>query len=160
MDRMERLMTRLGLEVNTNKTRIARLPEESFNFLGYTVGGFYGKDGRRSIGTRPSRKAVKSLLKRIHERTSAQWYADAPLSTVSRISALLRGWCGYFNQGPVVKTYDTIRRYTERRVRRWLTRRTGQRGAGFAQIPDKYLYETLGLYPVPNRRTDLSRAKA
>ncbi len=78
MVRMKRLMTRLGLEVNTTKTRIARLPEESFNFLGYTVGGFFGKDGRRSIGTRPSRKAVKSLLKRIHERTSAQWYADDP----------------------------------------------------------------------------------
>jgi len=54
-------------------------------------------------------------------------------------------------------TYDFVRRYTERRVRRWLTRRTGQRGAGFAQFPDKYLYETLGLYAVPNRRADLSR---
>jgi group II intron reverse transcriptase/maturase len=158
MAQMRRLMTRLGLEVNVAKTRIARLPEESFNFLGYTVGGFYGKDGSRSIGTRPSRKAVKSLLNRIHERTSAQWYADAPLSTVTRINSLLRGWCGYFNQGPVVKTYDIIRRYTERRVRRWLTRRTGQRGAGFAQIPNKYLYETLGLYAVPNRRADLSSA--
>jgi len=68
--RMQTLMSKLGLEVNAAKTRIARLPEESFNFLGYTVGGFYGKDGRRYIGTRPSRKAVKSLLKRIHERTS------------------------------------------------------------------------------------------
>ena len=30
MARMQALMTRLGLEVNTTKTRIARLPEESF----------------------------------------------------------------------------------------------------------------------------------
>jgi hypothetical protein len=30
---------------------------------------------------------------------------------------------------------------------------------GFAQIPDKYLYETLDMYPVPIRRSDLSRAK-
>src|SRR5256885_11925797 len=44
--RMSVLMTRLGLEVNTAKTRIARLPEESFDFLGYTVGRFFGKDGR------------------------------------------------------------------------------------------------------------------
>jgi hypothetical protein len=34
---MSVLMTRLGLEVNTAKTRIARLPEESFDFLGYSV---------------------------------------------------------------------------------------------------------------------------
>jgi group II intron reverse transcriptase/maturase len=159
MTRMQGLMACLGLEVNTAKTRIARLPEESFNFLGYTVGGFYGKDGHQYIGTSPSRKAVRALLKRIHERTSSQWYADQPQSTVKRISRLLRGWCGYFNQGPVLRTYDVVRRYTERRVRRWLIRRTGRSGSGFAQIPDKYLYETLGLYAVPMRRADLSRTK-
>jgi RNA-directed DNA polymerase len=159
MERMKQLMTRLGLEVNETKTRIARLPEGAFNFLGYTVGGFYGKGGRRYIGTRPSRKAIKSLLKRIHERTSTQWYADEPLSTVARLSSLLRGWCGYFNLGPVAKTHHLIRRYTEWRIRRWLTRRTGQRGTGYTEIPDKYLYETLGLYAIPIRRADLSRAK-
>ena len=156
--RMQTLMNKLGLEVNAAKTRIARLPEESFNFLGYTVGGFYGKDGRRYIGTRPSRKAVKSLLKRIHERTSPQWYADEPLNTVKRINVLVRGWCGYFNQGPVMETYWLIRRYLERRVRRWLVRRTGDGGAGL-KLPDKYLYETLGLYSLPGHRASLSRAK-
>jgi hypothetical protein len=100
------------------------------------------------------------LFKRIHERTSSQWYADQPQDTVDRISSMLRGWCGYFNQGPVIRTYDLVRRYTERRVRRWLLRRAGRNGTGFAQIPDKYLYETLGLYDVPVRRGDLSRAKA
>ena len=45
-------------------------------------------------------------------------------------------------------------------IRRWLTRRTGRRGAGFGQIPDEYLHGTLGLYRVPQRRADLPRAKA
>jgi len=159
MTRMTALMTRLGLEVNATKTRIARLPEESFDFLGYTVGRFYGKDGRPYVGTRPSRKSVKSLLRRVHARTTRQWYADEPESTVARLSSLIRGWCGYFDQGPVVDIYDLIRRYTERRVRRWLLRRAGRLGAGFAQIPDEYLYEKLGLYAVPRRRIDLPRAK-
>src|SRR5271167_4632994 len=34
MARMRELMTRLGLELNTAKTRIARLPEESIKFFG------------------------------------------------------------------------------------------------------------------------------
>jgi RNA-directed DNA polymerase len=160
MERMSALMTRLGLEVNTTKTRIARLPEESFDFLGYTVGRFYGKDGRPYIGTQPSKKSVKSLLRRIHERTSSRWYPDEPERKVADITSLLRGWCAYFNQGPVLKTYELIHRYTERRVRRWLMRRTGRRGTGFGQIPDEYLYETLGLFAVPRRRADLPRAKA
>ena len=73
MARMTALMTRLGLEVNTAKTRIARLPEEPFDFLGYTVGRLYGMGGRQYIGTHPSRKSVKSLLQRVHERTSSRW---------------------------------------------------------------------------------------
>jgi group II intron reverse transcriptase/maturase len=159
MARMSALMTRLGLEVNTAKTRIARLPEESFDFLGYTVGRFFGKDGRPYIGTRPSKKAVKSLLRRIHARTSPQWHADEPESTVARISSMLRGWCGYFDQGPVMDIYELVRAYTDRRIRRWLMRRAGRRGAGFRQIPNEYLYETLGLYNIPRRRADLPRAK-
>jgi RNA-directed DNA polymerase len=157
--RMSALMTRLGLEVNTAKTRIARLPEESFDFLGYTVGRFFGKDGRPYTGTRPSKKAVKSLLRRIHTRTSPQWHADEPASTVARISSMLRGWCGYFDQGPVMDIYELVRAYTDRRIRRWLMRRAGRRGAGFRQIPNEYLYETLGLYNIPRRRADLPRAK-
>jgi RNA-directed DNA polymerase len=157
--RMSVLMTRLGLEVNTAKTRIARLPEESFDFLGYTVGRFFGKDGRPYIGTRPSKKAVKSLLRRIHARTSPQWHADEPESTVARISSMLRGWSGYFDQGPVMDIYELVRAYTDRRIRRWLMRRTGRRGVGFRQIPNEYLYETLGLYNIPRRRADLPRAK-
>jgi RNA-directed DNA polymerase len=159
MTRMTALMTRLGLEVNATKTRIARLPGEAFDFLGYTVGRFYGKDGRPYFGTRPSRKAVKSLLRRIHERTTRQWYPDEPVSTVARINSMVRGWCGYFDQGPVIEIYELVRAYTERRIRRWLMRRSGRRGVGFRQIPDEYLYETLGLYSVPRRRVDLPRAK-
>jgi group II intron reverse transcriptase/maturase len=159
MTRMSALMTRLGLEVNTVKTRIARLPGESFDFLGYTVGRFFGKDGRSYIGTRPSKKSVKSLLRRIHDRTSSQWYPDEPKNTVARISRLLRGWCGYFDQGPVMDIYELVRGYTDRRIRRWLMRRVGRRGVGFRQIPNEYLYETLGLYNIPRRRADLPRAK-
>jgi len=159
MARMTTLMTRLGLEVNTSKTRIAQLPEEPFDFLGYTVGRLYGMEGRQYIGTRPSRKSVKSLLRRIHERTSSRWNSDEPASTVASINSLLRGWCAYFDQGAVLDTYKLVRKYTERRVRRWLLRRTGQQGAGIAKIPDESLYKELGLYNVPVRLNDLSRAK-
>jgi hypothetical protein len=51
---MRQLMMRLGLTVNEAKTRLVRLPEQSFDFLGYTIGRFYGKDGAPYIGTRPS----------------------------------------------------------------------------------------------------------
>jgi hypothetical protein len=42
-------MARLGLEVNTTKTRIARLPEEQFDFLGYTVGRSTARTGAPTL---------------------------------------------------------------------------------------------------------------
>src|SRR5580693_3931625 len=82
MVRMKTLMMRLGLEVNETKTRIARLPEDDFTFQGYTVGRFYGKGGRAYIGTRPSRKAIKSVLN-----------SEDPKKTVTALNHILRGWC-------------------------------------------------------------------
>src|SRR5579863_6490043 len=61
---MRRLMGRLGLTVNDQKTRIACLPEGAFDFLGYTVGRFYGKDGRAFIGTEPSRKSIRRIVEK------------------------------------------------------------------------------------------------
>jgi hypothetical protein len=160
MATFRKLITRLGLTVNERKTRLARLPEESFDFLGYTVGRFYGKGGRPFIGTRPSQKAVCKLLARIHEETSSRWNWQQPAERVEVLNPILRGWCGYFNQGPVVRAYRVVRRYVERRLRRWLMRREQRSGTGYKRYPDRYLYEDLGLFPVPERRVTRPNAKA
>jgi RNA-directed DNA polymerase len=157
---MRQLMTRLGLTVNEAKTRLTRLPTESFDFLGYTVGRFYGKGGVPYIGTHPSRKAVRRLLQRIHEATTSRWHSTSPAERVAVINRLLRGWTAYFNQGPVLRTYGLVRRYVERRVRRWLMRRSGRRGTGYRRYPDEHLYGVLGLFPLPLHRGDLPSAKA
>ncbi|AJA66174.1 group II intron reverse transcriptase/maturase [Bradyrhizobium japonicum] len=160
MARMQTLMNRLGLEVNDTKTRLARVPEDSVTFLGYTIGRFYGKGGQAFLGTRPSKKAVRRLLRQVHDRTTRQWYPDSPENTVAVINRFLRGWCGYFDQGPVVETYNLIRQYVDRRLRHWLVQRTGARGRGFNRYSQEYLHETLGLYRLPRARADVPRAKA
>jgi len=157
---MRRLMGRLGLTVNDQKTRIACLPEGAFDFLGYTVGRFYGKDGRAFIGTEPSRKSIRRIVEKIHDETASRWNMDSAEKRVDELNALLRGWSGYFNQGRVIRAYRVIRQYTERRLRRWLLRRQGKRGAGYRQYPDEYLYQTLGLYRLPDSRAAVAKAKA
>jgi group II intron reverse transcriptase/maturase len=159
MEVFRSLMTRLGLTVNERKTRLVKLPEESFDFLGYTVGRFYGHNGQSYIGTRPSKKAVRKLLLRIHEETSSRWNWQLPEERIPELNSLLRGWCGYFNQGPVARVYWLIRKYTERRFRRWLRRREQRRGTGYKQYPDAYLYQTLGLYQLPQSRAAVLKVK-
>ncbi|MGH7086833.1 MAG: group II intron reverse transcriptase/maturase [Acetobacteraceae bacterium] len=160
LSRMRQLMARLGLTVNETKTRLVRLPAESFDFLGYSIGRFYGKDGVPYVGTCPSRKSVRRLLERVHDATTPHKHPDSPGQRVAAINRLLRGWAEYFNQGPVLPTYKLVRWYVLRRLQRWLVRRSGQAGTGYRRYPDEYLYETLGLYALPHRRSDLPSAKA
>ena len=48
---MRVMMTKLKLTVNETKTRVAKLPEEKFDFLGYTFGRCYStEDGTRLSG--------------------------------------------------------------------------------------------------------------
>lgn len=142
---MRQLMSRLGLAVNEKKTRLVKLPDERFDFLGYTVGRFYGRDGRPYWGTRPSEKSVKRLIREVHNATTSRWNASDVESRVARLNPLLRGWAGYFNQGPVARIYRRIDNYVARRLRIWSMRKRGKRGTGYRQYPDRFLYETLGL---------------
>ncbi|EDY20448.1 RNA-directed DNA polymerase (Reverse transcriptase) [Chthoniobacter flavus Ellin428] len=157
---MTRVMGKIGLTVNEQKTKVVRVPGESFDFLGYTIGGFYGQGGKPYIGTRPSKKAILRIMGEIHEQTSSQWNASEPETRVKVLNEKLRGWAGYFNQGPVIRIYLWLQNYTDRRLRRWLMRRRQQRGTGYRQYPDEYLYERLGLYRLPRSRVDQSKAKA
>ena len=157
---MRQLMARLGLTVNEEKTRLVSLPEEHFDFLGYTLERFYGKGGTPYLGTKPSRKAVKRLTVAIHEATSRRWDQDRPENRVAVINRLIRGRAAYFDQGPVVQVYRAIQWTTERRLQRWLRRRTGKPGTGYRQCPESYLYQTLGLYRLPAARRYLPNAKA
>ena len=53
---VNRLMERLRLPVNAQKTRCLRCPEEAIEFFGYRIGWNYRPtDGRRYIGTGPSK---------------------------------------------------------------------------------------------------------
>ena len=156
---MRQLMSRLGLTVNEKKTRLVRLPDERFDFLGYTIGRQYGRDGRSYWGTRPSTKAVSKLIRAIHDVTTPRWHqCDAP-SRVAILNPLLRGWAGYFNQGPVGKAYRLIDQYTARRLRIWLMRKRGRRGTGYRQYPAQFLYETLGLIRLCPLLANRSNAK-
>ena len=67
---VNRLMDRLKLPVNAEKTRCLRCPEEPLEFLGYRIGWNYRPmGGGRYIGTRPSKTSVQSICHRISEQT-------------------------------------------------------------------------------------------
>lgn len=147
MEAMRQMMAQLKLTVNESKTRQCRLPEDSFDFLGYTIGRCYAaKTGRAYLGTRPSAKKVTRFLRAISEQTERRWLAL--YETEEMIACLNRkliGWANYFCLGPVSKAYRAVDCHVRRRLRQWLSAKHKVSGQGTARFPDQYLDEQLHL---------------
>jgi RNA-directed DNA polymerase len=158
---MQDIMTRLKLTVNEHKTHVCRVPEQYFDFLGYTFGRFYStQTGRAYLGTRPSKKSVTRLLGKIHEQTAHNRGLLTADDVVLGLNRTLRGWANYFQLGPVTKAYRLLDRYTGRRLRLWLCHKHRKQGSGTTLYPDEYLYGVLGLVRLPSLTRNLPWATA
>jgi group II intron reverse transcriptase/maturase len=158
---MRRLMERLRLTVNEEKTQQCRIPQEQFDFLGYTFGRCYSpKTGRAYIGTRPSKKSIKKVCRTISELTSRRWLLLDPQEQVGRLNRTLIGWANDFHLGPVSSAYRAVDQHARGRLRWWLRKKHKQPGQGTARFPDEHLYDVLGLQRLSVRTRDLPWAKA
>ena len=158
---MQAMMERLKLTVNEAKTRVCHLPEDSFDFLGYTIGRCWSaKTGRAYLGTRPSRQSLKRLCREISEQTRRRTQLLEPDQQVAQLNRKLLGWANYFHLGPVSKAYRSVDRHAASRLRQWLRGKHKLKGRGIARYPDSYLYEKLGLIRLSQRTCLLPWAKA
>ena len=158
---MREMMEKLKLTVNEAKTQLRTLPDESVDFLGYTIGRCYSpRTGRAYVGTRPSRKAVQRVCREISDMTQRRWLLLDAQNRVARINRLLLGWSNYFCLGPVSKAYRSVDRHASRRLRQWLRAKHKVRGEGTARFPDAYLYQELGLLRLQERTRNFPWANA
>ncbi len=70
ISRQQSLKVALQLTVNEEKTRICKVPQGSFDFLGYTFGGLYSPKTRKTrIGMRPSKRSIARMVEKAHALT-------------------------------------------------------------------------------------------
>jgi group II intron reverse transcriptase/maturase len=161
MAAMREMMEKLKLTVNEAKTQLRTLPDESVDFLGYTIGRCYSpRTGRAYIGTRPSREAVRRVCREISDLTRRRWLLLGAEDRVARINRLLLGWSNYFYLGPVSKAYGSVDRHASRRLRQWLRAKHKVQGEGTARFPDEYLRQELGLVRLQERTRSFPWATA
>ena len=143
---MRKIMTTLKLTVNEKKTKTCELPEESFDFPGYTIGRCYStQTGRAYLGTRPAPQRIQRVCAEVSEQTQRSTLGDPVEEVVAGLNRKLRGWANYFCLGPVSKAYRAVDSHVRHRLRRWLCRKHKKAGRGIGAYPDEYLYEQLGL---------------
>jgi hypothetical protein len=158
----QEILKRLGLQLNETKTCVRRLPEESLDFLGYTLGICYrAGSGAPYLGTKPSRKSIGKICREIHRETRPKSGLRPPEEEIARLNRMLVGWGNYFCLGSVSRAYRAVDSHTRWRLRQWLRRKHKKQGSkGTRQFPDEYLYQQLGLVRLTERTRDLPWAKA
>ena len=136
MSVMRSLMSRIKLTVNEKKTKLCHVPDESFDFLGYTFGRCYKPiTGRAYLGTTPSRKKVQQLCESISDLTRRLPTFVDPAELVDGLNRRLRGWANYFRLGPVSKAYRSVDHHATKRLRQWLCRKHQHPGSGNFTLP-------------------------
>jgi len=141
----QRVMTRLGLTLHPEKTRVVEAREQGFDFLGYTFGPHrYRKDGHWYLGASPSRTSVARLKGKVgevlHRSNTAPWP-----EVCDRLNALLRGWAAYFGYGTRYMAYRAVDNHVYQRTRGFLRRRHKVSGRGTGRFSSEVIFGEMGV---------------
>ena len=157
---MRDMMSKLKLTVNETKTRVCKLPEEKFEFLGYTFGRCYStKTGRAYIGTVPAKKRVQRICAAISNETGRNKTQLDVEEIAGKLNQMLRGWANYFCLGPVSKAYRAVDQHTRKRLRQWLCAKHQVKWPGKKRFPTVSFYKVYGLVSLTERTASLPWAK-
>jgi len=158
---VRRVFDNLGLNLNEEKTHVVDARQESFNFLGFSIGMKRGrKTGKIYPHTEPSKKALKHIRSEIKQLTTERYSATPTEVVIRRVNEVARGWVGYFRYGNCTKVMSSLRYYLGYRMRIYMRRKHHYHSLGYRAYPDRYYFDSLGLYEVPTKAPWVQNVKA
>lgn len=153
--RVSAVLTRLGLELHPEKTRVVDLSwgREGFDFLGCHLrkrlsGPIWERTHRRVYFLQrwPSQRAMRQVRARLRALTPRQCCHEDLRAVIARINPVGRGWGQYFRTGNAATRFIQLDQYVEDRLRGLLLKRHGSRlTAGRVRTWRRPFFEALGL---------------
>lgn len=111
-----RVMTRLGLTLNTEKTAVVNARTQRFDFPGYSFGPHcFRKTGHWYLGASPSKKSVGRVKAKVNEVLHRGNTAPWPVVR-GHLNRVLLGWSAYFACGTRLMAYRVVDNWAHRRV--------------------------------------------
>lgn len=155
------VFSNLDLNLNEEKTHVVDARQESFNFLGFSIGMKRGrKTGKMYSHTEPSKKALKHIRSEIKQLTTERYSATPTEVVIRRVNKVARGWVSYFRYGNCTQAMSSLRQYLVYRMRIYMRRKHHYHSLGYGAYPDRYYFDSLDLYEVPTKAPWVQNAKA
>ena len=108
-EHLKRIMTKLKLMLNPQKTKIVDMNKESFDFLGFCFRKFgKTKSGRKLPYMMPSKKAIKKVKDAVRVITCRKSAYEGLEQKVEKLNPLIRGWRNYFQHGNSTKRFKQL----------------------------------------------------
>ena len=153
--RVSTVLTRLGLELHPEKTRMVDLSRgrDGFDFLGCHLrqrmsGPVWERTRRRVYFLQrwPSPRAMRRIRTRVRALTPRARCHEDLRTVIADLNRVLRGWGQYFRTGNATTKFIHVDTYVEERLRGLLLKRAGSRLAlGRAVAWRRPFFEALGL---------------
>jgi RNA-directed DNA polymerase len=126
------VMNRLGLQLHPAKTRLVNLNrgKEGFVFLGCAIRkkrSILRNPCKHYMQRWPSPEATKRLRTRVREITASGQSGKEVTQIIAALTPVLRGWSNYFRTGNADRKFHQMDHFVVERIRRWQSRRGGQR---------------------------------
>lgn len=139
LDYLRAWTTEAGLTLHPVKTRIVNVQSQGFDFLGWTF---------RGTKKWPRKKSVLKLRESLRRWTGRSSGISVAM-IVAKLNPTLRGWHGYFGEGPPTSLRD-VDGWIRRRLRALLRRRERRQAFGLTQAdhhrwPNRW-FAQQGLY--------------
>ncbi len=153
--KLEELLGRMELSLNTEKSKIVKAQESSFDFLGFRISYdkcLYEPKCKQYWNIQPSKKSEQKVRTKVKEKLKKIGHYS-PCEVTGELNDILRGWLNYYDVKGLSYTKvskSKLRYYLRERLNRYYNRKSQRKSRLYGQQAFEKLVADFGLIDPTN----------